>query len=89
MGRGHANRGRIIDCWMDRYNLCASPAGTCARRGIGLQCEWAFIAKWLIFAGLTLFSMAPFDLFGSDDDDKDDDAADTNPADGIRIVGNE
>lgn len=31
--------------------------------------------------------MGPFDLFGSDDDDKDDDAVDPNPADGIRIVG--
>lgn len=31
--------------------------------------------------------MDPFDLFGSDDDDKDDDAVDPNPADGIRIVG--
>ena len=55
--------------------------------GIGLQCEWAFIANWLIFAGLTLLSMDPFDLFGSDDDDEDDDAVDPNPADGIRMVG--
>lgn len=57
--------------------------------GIGVQDEWAFIANWLIFAGLTLLSMDPFDLFGSDDDDKDDDAVDPNSADGIRIAGNE
>ena len=87
MARGYADRGRIIDCWMARYSLCASPAGAGARRGIGVQDEWAFIANWLIFAGLTLLSMDPFDLFGSDDDDKDDDAVDPNPADGIRIVG--
>lgn len=30
--------------------------------------EWAFIANWLIFGGLTLAFMDPFDMFGSDDE---------------------
>lgn len=89
MGRGHADRGRIIDGWIAPDSLCASPVGAGTRSGIGVQYEGAFIANWLIFAGLTLLSMVPFDLFDSDDDDKDDDAVDPNPADGIRIVENE
>lgn len=57
------------------------------KKGIRVQYEWAFLANWLIFAGLTLLYMDPFDIFGSDDDDKDDDAVDPNPIDGIRVVG--
>lgn len=48
--------------------------------------EWAFIANWLIFAGLTLLYVDPFDLFGNDDDD-DDDRDDVDPKDGIQFVG--
>ncbi|WP_378941323.1 calcium-binding protein [Paracoccus sp. R86501] len=48
--------------------------------------EWAFIANWLIFAGLILLYMDPFDFFSSDDDDDNDDV-DPNPIDGIKIVG--
>ena len=39
--------------------------------------EWAFIANWLIFGGLTLVAMDPFDLFGGDDDPEADDPVDT------------
>ncbi|MCG6111684.1 MAG: type I secretion protein [Paracoccus sp.] len=47
--------------------------------------EWAFIANWLIFGGLTMLYADPFDLFGSDDDDDraDDDGRDP----GITRIG--
>lgn len=49
--------------------------------------EWAFIANWLIFAGLTLLYMDPFDFFSGDDDDNDEDNVDPNPVEGIRVFG--
>lgn len=49
--------------------------------------EWAFVANWLIFAGLTLLYMDPFDLFSDDDDDEDN--VDPNPEPGIRFVGDD
>lgn len=33
--------------------------------------EWAYLANWLLFGGLTLAIVDPFDLLGGDDDDDD------------------
>ncbi|MDN5568576.1 MAG: type I secretion protein [Paracoccus sp. (in: a-proteobacteria)] len=62
--------------------------GSGSEKGGVVNYEWAFIANWLIFGGLTLLYVDPFDLFGSKDDD-DDDNVDPNPDEGIRFSGDD